>query len=128
MEQPHIYVVDDDDAFRKSLKRLLCSIGYFAEDFSSAQCFLDSVSVYNKKDVLILDLRMPGMDGFKLQERLTELRSELKIIFITADARSGDRDHAIESGAIGFLQKPFQEESLLELISQAMEIEKANNK
>ena len=128
MEKPHIYVVDDDDAFRKSLKRLLCSIGYFAEVFSSAQCFLDSVSDYHQKDLLILDLRMPGMDGFQLQKKLKELRSEMDIIFITADARTGDRDHAIRSGAIGFLQKPFQDESLLDLIKQAMEIEKANNK
>ena len=70
--------------------------------------------------LLILDLRMPGIDGFALQKRLNELRSSLQIIIITADAQSGDREHALREGAIGFLQKPFQEESLLELIKKAI--------
>jgi len=122
MAKPYIYIVDDDEIFRKSLKRLLQSNDYFAEDFSSAQSFLDSIPVYDAKGILFLDLRMPGMNGFQLQEKLNELRSELEIIFITADAQPGDRDHAIESGAVGFLQKPFQEESLLELISLAIDI------
>lgn len=118
MELFHIYIVDDDEAFRTSLKRLLGSAGYFTESFSSAQTFLDSVPVSYKKGIVILDLRMPGMDGFELQEKLKELRSELKIIFITADADPGDRDHAIQSGAVAFLQKPFQEESLLYYIRE----------
>ena len=115
----HIYIVDDDEKFCKSLKRLLMSAGYFSESFSSAQCFLDSVSADDKTGVLILDLRMPGMDGFALQEKLNELRSFLRIIFITADQRPGDRERAINDGAIGFLQKPFQEESLFELLNLA---------
>lgn len=118
--QHDIYIVDDDSAYSKSLVRLLKSVGYSVESFLSAQCFLDSVPVAHKTGVLILDLRMPGMDGFDLQKRMNELASRFEIIFITADAQPGDRDHAIEAGAIGFLQKPF-EESLLELISLAME-------
>jgi FixJ family two-component response regulator len=117
----HIYIVDDDNKYCQSLKRLLKSAGYFAESFSSAQSFLDSVPVDYKTGVLILDLRMPGMDGFALQEKMNELRSPLRIILITADAQPGDRDHAIKAGAIGFLQKPFQEESLFELIRLAMQ-------
>jgi len=117
----HIYFVDDDDAYRKSLVRLLASVGYSVEAFSSAQSFLDSVPVAHERGVLILDLRMPGMDGFELQRRMNELASSVATIIITADAQPGDRDHALNAGAIGFLQKPFQEESLLELISLAME-------
>ena len=116
----HIYIVDDDDKCRQSLKRLLKSLDYFIEDFSSAQCFLDSVPVDYKSGILILDLRMPGMNGFELQEKLNIMRSDLKIIFITADVQPGDRDHAIRAGAVGFLQKPFQEESLVELIYKAI--------
>ena len=116
----HIYVVDDDEKFCQSLKRLLLSAGYFVESFSSAQCFLDSVPVDYKAGILILDLRMPGMDGFALQKKMNELKSDLQIIFITADAQPGYRDRAIKAGAIGFLQKPFQEESLFELIRLAM--------
>lgn len=114
-----MYIVDDDEKYRQSLQRLLISAGYFVESFSSAQCFLDSVPVYYKTGILLLDLRMPGMDGFALQQKLLELRSELKIIFITADVQPGDRDRAIQAGAVGFLQKPFQEESLFELIKKA---------
>ena len=116
----HIYLVDDDDAFRRSLVRLLKSAGYFVEAFPSSQCFLDSVPVDYKEGILILDLRMPGMNGFQLQRKLKELRSGLKIIFITADIQPGDRDYAIRNGAIGFLQKPFQDESLFELMNTAL--------
>ncbi|MFC1601456.1 response regulator transcription factor, partial [Candidatus Sumerlaeota bacterium] len=104
-----------------SLRRLLISAGYSVESFGSAQTFLDSVPVDYKKGVLLLDLRMPGMDGFALQKRMKELRSELRIIFITADAQPGDRDRAIRAGAVGFLLKPFQEESLYELIREALD-------
>jgi FixJ family two-component response regulator len=66
------------------------SAGYFAESFLSAQRFLVSVPVAYKRGVLILDLRMPGMDGLALHEKMNELRSPLRIIFITADAQPGD--------------------------------------
>ncbi len=115
----HIYFVDDDDAYRRSLVRLLASAGYSVESFSSGQGFLDSISVADETGILILDLRMPGMDGFDLQKRMNELASGLQVIIITGDAHPGDRDHAVNAGAIGFLQKPFEEESLLELIGPA---------
>ena len=117
----HIYFVDDDDAYRRSLVRLLASVGYSVESFPSAQSFLDSVPAAYATGVLILDLRMPGMNGFDLQKRINELGSGLNVIIITGDAQPGDRDHAINSGAIGFLQKPFEEDSLLELIGPAMD-------
>ena len=63
---------------------------------------------------------MPGMDGFALQKRLNELKSKFQIIFITADAQPGDREHALQSGAMAFLQKPFQEQILFETIDLAL--------
>ena len=116
----HIYVVDDDKAYGKSLVRLLKSVGYSVESFLSAQGFLDVVPVADKTGVLILDLRMPGMSGFDLQKRMNELASRFDIIVVTADAQPGDRDRSIQAGAIGFLQKPFPEEALLELVSLAV--------
>ena len=65
-------------------------------------------------------LRMPGMDGFALQKRINELRFPLEIIILTADAQPGDREQALREGAIGFLQKPFHEESLFELIKKVI--------
>jgi two-component system response regulator FixJ len=117
----HIYVVDDDSKYLKSLNRLLTSAGYSVETFSSAQSFLDSVPVNYTTGVLILDLRMPGMDGFILQQKIKKLRSQLQVIIITADAQPRDREQAIKSGAIGFLQKPFQEESLFELVRMGLD-------
>ena len=116
----HIYCVDDDDAYRKSLVRLLRSSGYSVASFGSAQGFLDAVPVGQETGVLILDLRMPGMNGFDLMQRMNEPASRLAIVMITADAQPGDREQAIDAGAIGFLQKPFEEESLLELIRPAV--------
>ena len=81
---------------------------------------MDSVPVGYETGVLILDLRMPGMDGFTLQKKMNEYGSKLKIIFITGDVQSGDRDRALRSGAIGFLQKPFLDESLFALVRGAM--------
>ena len=116
----YIYCVVHDDAYRRSLVRLLKSAGYSAESYPSAQSFLEAVPVAHETGVLILDLRMPGMDGFALQKRMNELASNLKTVIITGDAQPGDRDLAIKAGAIGFLQKPFEEEFLLELIRPAI--------
>ena len=119
--QQHIFcIVDDDDIYRKSLVRLLKSAGYSVQSFPSAKSFLDSVPIACKTGLLILDLRMPGMDGFALQKRLNELKSRFQIIFITADAQPGDREHALQSGAMAFLQKPFQEQILFETIDSAL--------
>jgi FixJ family two-component response regulator len=76
---------------------------------------LDSVSP-DAEGILILDLRMPGMDGFQLQQKLKDLNSQLRIIFVTAHAKAGDREYAMAEGARGFLFKPFDEHSLLNLI------------
>jgi FixJ family two-component response regulator len=64
---------------------------------------------------------MPEMDGFELQKKLSEFRCPLKVIIITADARTGDRERALKKGAVGFLLKPFHDESLLELIEAGID-------
>jgi FixJ family two-component response regulator len=119
--QQHIFcIVDDDDIYRKSLVRLLKSAGYSVQSFPSAKSFLDSVPIACKTGLLILDLRMPHMNGFALQKRLNELKSRFQIIFITADAQPGDREHALQFGAMAFLQKPFEEQVLFETINLAL--------
>ena len=106
----HIYFVDDDDFYRKSLVRLLTFAGYFVESFSSGQSFLDSVAVAHETGVLILDLRMPGMNGFAQQ---------IANSYYNRRCTTRRPRHAVNAGAIGFLQKPLEEESLLELIRPA---------
>ena len=115
---PHIYIVDDDGEYRKALKRLLLSAGYSSECFSSARSFLDSVPV-DAQGFLLLDLRMPDMDGFKVQEKLKELHYNLKVIMITAYAQAGDREYLMDHGAFAFLMKPFDDKSLLGLLTAA---------
>ena len=120
MGRPRIYIVDDDKACCTSIKEFLISAGYPSESFSSARSFLDSVP-NDSKGFLLLDLHMPEMDGFALQERLNELRSPLRIIFISGDNDSKDRMRATQKGAVGFLQKPFDVEEFLDLINETAE-------
>ncbi len=114
--KPKIYIVDDDESVRKALSRLMKSAGYVAEAFNSAQSFLGSVPP-NTQGILILDIRMPDIDGFELQKKLSTLRFRLQVIFITAHSQAGDRERAMEAGAKGFFQKPFSDKSLLDLIN-----------
>jgi FixJ family two-component response regulator len=111
-----IFIIDDDPSFGKSLARLLSVRGYSPEYFSSAQSFLDSIPS-DQQGVAILDIHMPGCDGFALLDKMHELHYELPVIFVTGQAQTDDRDLALEKGARGFLLKPFNEESLLELLN-----------
>jgi two-component system response regulator FixJ len=110
-----VYVVDDDSSVRKALERLFKASGYPVESFASATEFLEAVPA-EAKGCLVLDIRMPEMDGFGLQARLGN--SGIKIIFMTAHPTPGDRERAFKGGAVGFLLKPFQENSLLEIVEK----------
>jgi FixJ family two-component response regulator len=111
----HIFVIDDDSSVRRSLIRLMLSAGYQAEAFSSAEEFLNCVPV-DCEGILILDLRMMGMDGFQMQDHLKKFYRGIKIIFITGYGTADDRQKALDAGASGFIQKPFDEETLLNMI------------
>jgi FixJ family two-component response regulator len=113
--KPKIYLVDDDDAVRKALSRLLKAAGYTGEAFASAEDFLAAVPA-GSNGILLLDLRMPGIDGFTLQKRLQTLCPQLPVVFITGHAQPGDRERALAAGAKGFLTKPFDGKILLCLL------------
>ncbi len=114
----HIYIVDDDQSFGKSLKRLLCAEGYSADYFRSAQSFLDSVPS-DQHGYAIVDMHMPEFDGFSLIDKMKALHYDLHVIVVTGCVRDNAVDMALKKGAIGLLQKPFSEESLLELFDKA---------
>jgi len=114
----HFYIVDDDRSFGKSLKRLLNARGIAADYFGSAQFFLDSVPP-GQRGYAIVDIHMPGCDGFALVDKMHELNYRMPVIMITGQTRADSRDLALQKGAVGFLQKPFSEESLLDLIKQS---------
>jgi FixJ family two-component response regulator len=104
-----------------STRFLVRSFGFRAEAFLSAQQFLDSGLVEETKClILILDLRLPGMDGLELQRNLTRANKRVPIIFISARATEHERTEAIAGGAVDFLRKPFSEGALLKAIQTAM--------
>jgi FixJ family two-component response regulator len=116
---PLISIVDDDDALRTSLDDLIQSIGFRSQGFPSAEAFLSS-SQARDTACLILDVRMPGMNGLDLQRRIVAARWRIPIIFITSLADDVARARALEAGAVAFLYKPFREEELLNAIDAAL--------
>jgi len=114
-----ISVVDDDESVRQSLGGLMRSVGFGVKVFSSAEEFLNSG---NPRDTgcLILDVRMPGMDGFELQRRLEANQYEIPVIFITAHGDEEMRRRALLAGAVDYLLKPFTEEALLNAVQAAL--------
>ncbi|HLH17634.1 MAG TPA: response regulator [Bryobacteraceae bacterium] len=113
-----ISVVDDDESIRDSMRALLRSAGYSVTTFASAGAFLDSATL-QEIDCLILDVRMPGMDGLELQRRVHRMRPGLPVIFLTAHDDARSRRLAIEGGAFDFLCKPCDANALVAAIETA---------
>jgi FixJ family two-component response regulator len=116
---PLIAIVDDDDALRTSLDNLLRSVGFRAQGFSSADAFLRSNHAHETA-CLILDVRMPGMNGLELQRQIVAAHWPMPIIFITSHTDDEARARALEGGAVAFLYKPCREEDLLQAIDAAL--------
>lgn len=111
----HCFIIDDDLSFARSLKRLLDVEGAPAHTFTSAQSFLDSVHP-DQRGFALIDIHMPEMDGVHLLDKMRELHYSMPVILISGQTAKDSRDMALKKGALGFLQKPFSAESLLELI------------
>jgi CheY-like chemotaxis protein len=110
-----ILIVDDDESIREATKTLLRSAGYQVQTFASAERVLESGAL-EETECLILDVRMPGMDGLELQRRLNAEGVDVPVIFITAHDDAAVRRRAIEGGAINLLYKPFAAAELLETV------------
>ncbi len=123
--RPTIFVVDDDAAVRDALKLLLRSVGHAVETFGSAQEFLDAYGE-DRAGCLVLDIRMPGMSGLELQQKLNEQHSILPIIFITGHGDVPMAVEAMQAGAVDFIQKPFRDQDLIDRINQALEKDSSN--
>jgi FixJ family two-component response regulator len=115
-----VYVVDDDASFRTAVERRLKKAGYDVAAYSSAQQLLDVLPDENATGCILLDLRMPGLSGPELQERLGQLRSTLPIVFLTGHADVPATVKAIKAGAEDFLTKPVSSEQLLHAVERAM--------
>jgi FixJ family two-component response regulator len=115
-----ISIVDDDASIRAALRSLMRSVQIEAEAFESAEEFLASGRAA-ETDCLILDLYLPGMNGFELQARLRAENIAVPIIFITAHADDVSREQALKAGASEFLSKPVRREPLFKAIQAALE-------
>jgi len=118
---PLVAIVDDDASVRRSTRRLLRCCGLRAEAFASAEEFLQSGRVAETA-CLLLDVRMPGMDGLELQRRLSETRQLIPIIFQSARASEDEERRALRAGAANFLRKPVSKEALLHAIRAVLKI------
>lgn len=116
---PLISIVDDDDSLRNSLVNLIRSVGFHAQGFSSAEAFLNPTQACDTA-CLILDMRLPGMNGLALQRQIVETNRRIPIIFITSHADGDAEARALEAGAVAYLYKPFREEQLLNAIDTAI--------
>jgi len=121
LHPPLVSIVDDDVSVRRSTRRLLHSAGLRAEAFASAEEFLISGRA-EETACLILDLRMPGMNGLQLQRRLTEDSNPVPIVFVTAHSSPEEERQALQAGAVQFLQKPISKEVLLLAIRNALKL------
>ncbi|MGE5208107.1 MAG: response regulator transcription factor [Alphaproteobacteria bacterium] len=114
-----VFVIDDNQSVRKSLERLLDAAGYDTELFDSASGFL-SRSSHPGPSCLIVDVRMPGLNGMDLQKTLIECRREEQLVFITAHGDVPMCAEAMKAGAVDFLPKPFKPRQLLESVERAL--------
>jgi len=120
MKTKLVAIVDDDDLMRSALEGLLKSVDVPAQAFASAEEFLKS-GQQHQIACLIADIRMPGMSGLELQEKLKAERCRIPIIFITAHGDAKMRMQALRAGAVEFLGKPFDDQALLESVQAALE-------
>ena len=114
-----VAVVDDDDSLRRSLRNLLGSVGFHAETFPTAEAFLRSIH-HEQTACLVLDLRMPGMNGLDLLRHLAATGSRIPAIILTAHADDETRRLSLEAGAAAFLEKPFRSAALLDAVRAAL--------
>jgi FixJ family two-component response regulator len=113
-----VYVVDDEPAVRHSLEALLRAVGLGVRSFASASEFL--AAPVTRPACLLLDVRMPDMDGLQLQKRIAGTDHDLPIIILTGDGNEETRRRSLVAGAVSFFHKPFDDEELLEAIYRAI--------
>ena len=122
-----VFVVDDDEAVRDSLGALLESAGFEVESFGSGADFLDRLDP-KRGGCIVLDVRMPGLSGLEIQEKLTEKRIALPVIIITGHGDVPIAVQAIKAGAIDFIEKPFGDDVILESVGRALEQGRRNKR
>lgn len=122
-----VFIVDDNKGMRSSLRWLLESVGLDCETFASAEAFLEA-GVGARSGCIVLDIRMPGMSGLELQERLASEGIRMPVIIVTAHGDVPTAVRAMKSGAVDFLEKPFSDQLLLERIHHCLRLDAEQRK
>lgn len=120
MEEKRAYIVDDDAALRRTIKRLLEGDDIDGEEFDSAESLLDG---YSDRPIgcILLDIRLPGLDGLELLNRISDLHPPNPVIMLSGFADIPSAVRAVQMGAMEFLQKPFKKDQLLDVVNKAFE-------
>ncbi len=116
-----VAIVDDDESVRSAVEGVLKSVGFRAQTFTSAEAFL-AAGLESEARCLITDLQMPGMNGLELQAKLSQSNWAIPVIFITAFGEPQMRERAVKAGAVGFLDKPFDDNKLIAAVRTALNI------
>jgi FixJ family two-component response regulator len=122
--RPIIFVVDDDASVREAVSNLLESVGFRSESFGSTEAFMRATKP-DAPSCLLLDVRLPGVNGLDFQDELEKSGKHVPIVFITAHGDIPMTSRAMKAGAVDFLTKPFQKQELLTAIHQALERDRA---
>ncbi len=120
LNNPTVFIVDDDEAVRDSVRWLILSVNLEVKTFSSAQDFLDTFKP-EQEGCLLLDMRMPGMSGLALLAKLRESGSNIPTIFLTGHGDVPMAVRALKEGAVDFLEKPYNDQVLLDCVHKALE-------
>ena len=121
VREPFVAIIDDDEPFRTALVDSLCSLGYGASGFASAEEFV-AANGETSCDCVISDIHMPGMSGFDLNRLLVSRNSKVPVIMITARTEPRLEAQAVASGAVCLLRKPFDSRALIDCLEKALEI------
>ena len=116
--RPLVAIVDDDELFRRSMARLVSAAGFRADTFGSAEDFLERGDL-ERTACVILDVKLPGMNGLDLQQRLITRPTPMPIVFVSAHEEAMTRANAMRAGAIAFLKKPFDNSALLDALNRS---------
>jgi two-component system response regulator FixJ len=116
LEKKKIYIVDDDGSVCRALKTLLMTFEFDVKTFNSAESFFNAVP-NDAPGCLVLDIHMPGMDGWAMQKKILDSGSKRPVIFISAEKEENAADRALKVGAVGFLQKPVDGQALVDLVN-----------
>jgi FixJ family two-component response regulator len=116
---PLVAIVDDDELFRRSIERLVRSAGFTVEAFGSAEDFLERGDL-DRTACAILDMKLPGMSGLDLQQRLIATPTPIPIVFVSAHDEAMMQASALRAGAVAFLKKPFDNRTLIDVLSRSI--------